>query len=113
VGAESHPYVPAHLWRRNSSMVIGSCTIELYLPTAHSLKNKRGILKSAISRIGREFNVSIAEVDHQDVWQSTLLGVVTVSNDATHAHQTLTRVVQWIEHNRPDVEVVDFQIEML
>ena len=94
-------------------MVIGCCTIKLYLPTAHSLKNKRGILKSALARIGREFNVSIAEVDHQDVWQSALLAVVTVSNDAAHAHGRLAKVVEWSEHNRPEVEILDVQVEMI
>jgi uncharacterized protein YlxP (DUF503 family) len=94
-------------------MIIGACTIELYLPAAHSLKDKRSILKSVISRVGREFNVSIAEVDYQDAWHSALLGVTTVSNDAAYVHGQLTRVVRWIEHNRPDVELLDFQIEML
>ena len=94
-------------------MVIGCCTIKLYLPTAHSLKEKRGILKGALARIGREFNVSVAEIDYQDVWQSALLAVVTVSNDAAHAHGRLARVVEWIEHNRPDVEILDVQMEMI
>jgi uncharacterized protein YlxP (DUF503 family) len=94
-------------------MVIGCCKIKLYLPTAHSLKNKRGILKSMLARIGREFNVSIAEVDYQDVWQSALLAVVTVSNDAAHAHGRLGRVVEWIEYNRPDVDILDIQVEMI
>lgn len=94
-------------------MVIGSCTIELYLPTADSLKAKRSVLKSVIHRIRREFNVSIAEVDYQDVWHSALLGVVAVSNDAAYAHGLLTHVVDWIERNRLDVELVDFQMEML
>jgi uncharacterized protein YlxP (DUF503 family) len=74
-------------------MVIGLCTIELYLPTVHSLKAKRSILKGVIQRVRHEFNVSIAEVDHQDAWQSA--------------------VVDWIQDHRLDVELVDFQIEML
>jgi uncharacterized protein YlxP (DUF503 family) len=94
-------------------VVIGCCTIKLYLPTAHSLKNKRGILKGMLARVGREFNVSVAEVDYQDVWQSALLGIVTVSNDAAHAHGRLLRVIEWIEYNRPDVEILDVQIEMI
>ena len=96
-----------------TKMVIGSCTVELYLPTSHSLKDKRSILKSALQRIRREFNVSIAEVDYHDVLQSALLGVVTVSNDTAYAHGQLTHVVNWIERTRLDVELVDFQIEML
>lgn len=94
-------------------MVIGTCTIELYLPTAHSLKGKRSIIKSIAGRVRREFNVSIAEIDYNDVWHSAMLGVVTVSNDAAYAHGLLTRVVHWIEHHRPDVEVVDFCMEMI
>ena len=94
-------------------MIIGVCTLKLYLPTAHSLKDKRSIVKSVVKRVGREFNISIAEVDYQDVWQTTLLGIVTVSNDMAYAHQVLTRVVEWIEWHRPDVELGDFEIEML
>ena len=94
-------------------MVIGLCTIELYLPASHSLKDKRSVLKSAMQRIRREFNVSIAEVDYQDVLQSAMLGVVTVSNDAAYAHGQLTHVVNWIERNRLDAELVGYEIEML
>jgi uncharacterized protein YlxP (DUF503 family) len=94
-------------------MIIGVCTIELHLPGNGSLKGKRRVLKSIIARVSREFNVSIAEVDHQDVWQSAVLGVVCVSNGSDYVHGLLTKVVQWIEHNRPDVQVVDYSIEML
>ena len=94
-------------------MVIGLCTIELYVPASHSLKDKRSVLKRIINRIRREFNVSIAEVDYHDVHQSALLGVVTVSNDAAYAHGQLTHVVNWIERNRLDVELVEYQIEMI
>ena len=94
-------------------MVIGLCTIELHLPASNSLKDKRSVLKSVIRRIRNEFNVSIAEVDDQDVWRSAVLGVVTVSNDRAYAHGLLTRVVNWIERNRLDADLVDYQIEML
>jgi uncharacterized protein YlxP (DUF503 family) len=94
-------------------MVIGLCTIELHLPASNSLKDKRSVLKSVIRRIRNDFNVSIAEVDDQDVWRSAVLGVVTVSNDRAYAHGLLTKVVDWIERNRLDAELVDYQIEML
>lgn len=93
-------------------MVIGCCTIELHVPGASSLKDKRSVLKGVIHRIRREFNVSIAEVDDQDVLQSAVLGVVTVSTDSGHAHSQLTHVVNWIERHRLDAELVDYQIEM-
>jgi uncharacterized protein YlxP (DUF503 family) len=94
-------------------MVIGLCTIELHLPGANSLKDKRSVLKSVSRRIRNEFNVSIAEVEDQDLWRSAVLGVVTVSNDAAYVHRLLTKVVNWIERTRLDVDLVDYQIEML
>jgi uncharacterized protein YlxP (DUF503 family) len=93
-------------------MIIGSCTVELYLPGVHSLKAKRSVLKGVLSRLRREFNVSAAEVDHQDVWHSAVIGLVTVSNDTAYAHGTLIRAVQWIEQNRLDVDLVNYQIEV-
>lgn len=94
-------------------MVIGLCRIELHLPGAASLKDKRSVLKGVIHRLRREFNVSVAEVDYHDVWQSAVIAVVTVSTDSAYAHGLLTRVVQWIERNRLDVDLVDYEMEML
>ena len=94
-------------------MVIGVCTIELYLPTVHSLKEKRSIVKSVVNRVRNEFNVSIAEVDRQDAWQSAIIGVASVSNDTAYTHGQLTKVVAWIENQRLDAELVNYHIEML
>lgn len=94
-------------------MHIGICTIELRLPGNGSLKGKRSIVKSIITRVSREYNVSIAEVDAQDLWQRAVLGVATVSTSAAYAHGQLERVVQWIESNRPDVELLEYRIELL
>lgn len=92
-------------------MIIGVCTIELNLPGVASLKEKRSRLKSLKSRIHREFHVSAAEVALHDAWQSSTLGVAVVSTNASHAETVLENVVRWIEHNRPDLEVVDYAIE--
>jgi uncharacterized protein len=94
-------------------MHIGVCTIELRLPENHSLKGKRSVIKSISTRVSREFNVSIAEVEAQDVWQKAVLGVSCVSSSADYAHGQLERVVQWIEANRPDVLLLDYSIELL
>jgi uncharacterized protein YlxP (DUF503 family) len=93
-------------------MVIGTCTIELHIPGNGSLKGKRRVIKSIIARVHNEFNVSIAEVDNQDLWQSAILGVACVSNGAGYVHGLLTKVVGWIERHRPDVQVVDYEIEI-
>lgn len=94
-------------------MVIGSAVIELHLPDVHSLKQKRSVLKGLIARLHREFNVSCGEVDYHDMWGSAALGVAVVSNSAAHAQQVLDSVVRWIEANRPDLSVVDHQIEII
>jgi uncharacterized protein YlxP (DUF503 family) len=94
-------------------MVIGTCTIQLYLPGNSSLKGKRRVIKSIMARLQREFNIAIAEVDHQDSWQQATLGVACVSTSADHAHSMLTSVINWIEANRPDVPLEEFQIELL
>jgi uncharacterized protein YlxP (DUF503 family) len=94
-------------------MHIGVCTIELHLPGNGSLKGKRSVIKSIVTRVGREFNVSIAEVDAQNNWQRAVLGVACVSNSASYAHGQLERVVNWIETNRPDVDLLGYEIELL
>ena len=92
-------------------MAIVACNIHLQLNGVRSLKEKRRILKSIITRIGREFNVAIAEVDHHDLWQSATLCLVTVSNDGAYAHGLLERAVEWVEVNRPDLQLLRYEIE--
>ena len=92
-------------------MVVAACVIRLYLPQSDSLKAKRGVLKSLLARVRQEFNVAAAETGLNDVWQSAEIALLTVSTDAGYAEGLLARAVKWIEQHRPDVEVVDSQIE--
>ena len=94
-------------------MIIGICTVELSLPGVSSLKGKRGIIKSLMARLRKTFNISVAEVDNNDLWQSATLGVVCVSNRSDYAHGLLTKVVQWMETSHYDVEIIDYSIELL
>lgn len=94
-------------------MIIGTCTITLYLPTVGSLKEKRSIVKSVLARVRNEFNVSIAEVDSNDVYRQAILGVACVSTAADHAQQQLENVVRFIEQQRPDAPLVNYDIELL
>jgi uncharacterized protein YlxP (DUF503 family) len=93
--------------------IIGLCTIELHLPGLNSLKDKRSILKSMLARLHNTFNVSAAEVDRQDVWQSAVIAVVTVSNSTSHSSQVIANVLDWIENNFPDVFIVRQETEVL
>lgn len=61
-------------------MPVGLLTLEIHLPYAHSLKEKRAVLRKIRDRLRARFNVAVAELDHQDVWQQATLGVVSVSN---------------------------------
>jgi uncharacterized protein len=73
-------------------VVIGLLTLELHFPGARSLKDKRQVLRSLEQRIRNRFNVSIAEVEHQDLWQRARLAVVSVNTDHAHLEATLESV---------------------
>lgn len=94
-------------------MIIGACTVELYLPGNGSLKEKRSALKPLLSRLRKEFNLATAEIDHHDLWHSAAVALVTVGNDIGRVQQVLERAVRWIDLNRPDLEVVDWHIEVI
>lgn len=92
-------------------MVVGAYIVELHVPGAHSLKDKRQRLKSLLARLQREFNLSVAEVGHNDVWQSAQIALVGVANERTPVEARLQKALAWIERQRPDLEVVDYEID--
>lgn len=94
-------------------MHIGVCTIRLHLEGVYSLKEKRRILKSLLTRLPRHFNVAAAEIDYQDVWQTGVIGLVTIGNDKAYLHGLLEKAITWIETTRPDVPIDDYAIEFL
>jgi uncharacterized protein len=94
-------------------MVIGACEISLHLPECHSLKEKRQIVKSVIARVRNQFEVAIAEVEDNDLWQIATLGVSCVSNSNQHAADVLERVRHYIEETRPDVIISKFESELI
>jgi uncharacterized protein len=61
-------------------MPVGLLTLEIRLPYAHSLKEKRAVLRKIRDRLRSRFNVAVAELDHRDVWQHATLGVVSLSD---------------------------------
>ena len=71
---------------------IGVLTLELRLDESHSLKDKRQVVKGLKDRLRNDFNVSVAEIDYQDLWQRALLAVVTVSSAHSHAESVLQNV---------------------
>jgi uncharacterized protein YlxP (DUF503 family) len=73
---------------------IGVLTLELRIDDSHSLKDKRQVVKSLKDRLRHKFNVSVAEIDHQDLWQRAVLAAVTVSSAHSHAESVLRSVEQ-------------------
>ena len=92
-------------------MVVGVCTIDLHLPGTGSLKDKRQILLSLKGRIKKAYNVSIAEVDGNDLWQRAVLGVACVANEGRYVNQVLDGVLNAVRAN-PSVELVDQHTEL-
>ena len=94
-------------------MSLGVCTIQLRFPENQSLKDKRRILKSLISRVRSRYNVAIAEMGDQDLWQLAVLGVACLSNDAQQVDKVLSKVAEFIKQSRLDIEVLDYNIEIM
>lgn len=94
-------------------MIVGVCRIEFRLPENQSLKGKRQVLRSVITRVQRQFGVAVAEIEAQDRWQRAVLGVSCVSSSGQHAQDLLQSVVEYIENSRLDAELADVDIELL
>ena len=94
-------------------MNVGICKVKLRIPENHSLKGKRQAIKPIVTRIQNQFNVSVAEVDDHDVWQLATLGIACVSNDKRFTNEVLSKVVDFIGNGRFDVEMLDYEIEIM
>lgn len=94
-------------------MVIGVCTIDLDIPMSTSLKDKRQVIRSVTTRLRKEFNIAVAEVERLDARQTAVLAAVSVSNNRDYVHGLLMRVVQWLEKTRLDCVLVDYYIEIM
>ncbi|MDH4098918.1 MAG: DUF503 domain-containing protein [Nitrospira sp.] len=93
-------------------MVVGLCTVELFISESRSLKDKRQVLHSLKDRLHGKFNLSVAEVDGQDLWQRAVLGMACVANESGHVNQVLEQALNVIK-GMPAVEVVRTKLELL
>ena len=94
-------------------MNVAVCKVTLRLPENQSLKGKRKVINSLRTRIHNKFNVSLAEVEHNDAWQLSTLGITCVSNNSRHAEEVLSAVLAYIEDSRGDVELVGHEREIM
>jgi uncharacterized protein YlxP (DUF503 family) len=74
-------------------MPVGLLTLELHIQHAQSLKDKRQVLRSLKDRLRAKFNVAVAELEHHEMWQRSVVGVVTLSNDEGHVEESLQHVL--------------------
>lgn len=93
-------------------MIIGSCKIKLRLYSPESLKEKRMIIKSLIERLKHRFNISIAEVSDNDLWQISTIGIAIVGNESVYVDEVINKIINFID-NFEIVEIIDCEIEML
>jgi uncharacterized protein YlxP (DUF503 family) len=84
----------------------------MHVPASGSLKTKRQSLKSIKDRIRSRFNVSVAEIADNDLWQKASLAVAAVSNDKSHLNQTLDHVLNLVR-SVPDITLLDYHIEII
>ncbi len=94
-------------------MNVGVGRVSLRIPENMDLKGKRQVLKSIISRVRNKFDVAVAEVDDNDIWQLATIGICCISNNKRHSNQVLSKVVDFIENSRFDVEILDYSIEII
>ena len=74
-------------------MPVGLLTLELHIPDAQSLKDKRQVIRSLKDKLRRQFNVAVAELDHHELWQRSVVGVVTLSNEEQHVEESLQKIL--------------------
>ena len=94
-------------------MHIGVCQIMLHLPESASLKDKRQVSRSLSARIRNSFSVAVAEVEDHELWQRLTLAVCCVSTDSAHANEMVSKVVEFIEETRRDLELLDYETEIM
>ncbi len=94
-------------------MNVGVARVSLRIPENMSLKGKRQVIKSIIGRVRSKFDVAVAEVDDNDVWQLAAIGICCISNNKRHSNEVLSKVVGFIENGHFDVEFLDYSIEII
>ena len=93
-------------------MIVGTCILKLNIYESNSLKDKRHVIKSILGRLQSRFNISIAEVDLNDSWQSSMIGFACGTNDSSHANEVISNVIKFIDNDNR-VEIIDSIIEIL
>ncbi len=92
-------------------MIVGVLRVELYIHGAGSLKEKRRELRSIKDRLRRSFNVSVAEVENQDLWNRGSLGIAVAGSDTVLVQETMDRIREFLERNWPHL-ILEIGVEL-
>ncbi|MBI2503110.1 MAG: DUF503 domain-containing protein [Candidatus Latescibacteria bacterium] len=87
-----------------------TCQAQIFLSESRSLKDKRQVVKSLKDRIRNRFNVAVAEVEYQELWQRSTLGLAAISTEGNHANEVLDQVIRFIEQD-PRIQLLDYELE--
>jgi uncharacterized protein len=94
-------------------MAIGILSIHISIPGCRSLKEKRSHLQPILKRLHREYNVSVAEVDLQDIWQETIISLAMVNNNHGVIQRTFNNILEFITQSWPNVYIEDQHLELI
>jgi uncharacterized protein len=92
---------------------VGICKVRIHLPDNLSLKGKRQVVKSITARLKNKFDVSVAEVGDNDLWQLATIGICFVSNEKRFTNEVLSKAVEFVVNSQGDFEMLDYEIEIL
>ena len=93
-------------------MVIGSRIFDLHIPGCRSLKEKRAVIKSLRDRLRSRFNVSVAEIEHQNLWQRSTIAVVAVNRNGAYINGVLDKILKLVELEKR-VVILNIETEFL
>ena len=94
-------------------MHTGTCKIELYLPMNQDLKGKRRIVKSLTDQIRSRFNVSVSEIENNELWQIATIGIAIISNKIIILNRTFDQIFSFIESSNHDLNIISHDTEII
>lgn len=86
--------------------------MKIHIPGSRSLKDKRSVVKSLVTRLQKQFNISIAEVGDHDLWQMATIGLACVSNHNNRVDEIISAAISLIERDFPTIEIVEKEMEL-
>jgi uncharacterized protein YlxP (DUF503 family) len=94
-------------------MVYAVLILDLMLADCRSLKEKRSILKPLLHRLHKEYNVSAAEVDKNDIWNESIIACALISNQKRSAESSLAKIPDFINEYFKNIDILSYSIQFI